>query len=119
MANMMQKGFAHLRDALQENASSKIAILRGNEIVLNANAVVASSAFDDVDATGRRVNVYAVDFLISGILGYVPKAGDIVNLYNELDTVESTYVVKPVAQELWRNDDPYGTIIRVHTQQLG
>lgn len=119
MVNMMQKGFAHLRDALQSNASSKIAIKRGNETILTASAVVAASAFDDVDATGRRVNVYAVDFLIPGILGYVPKAGDIVSLYNDMDAVDATYVVKPIAQELWRNDDPYGTIIRVHTQQLG
>ena len=117
MANMLQTAFGYLRDALKTNASSTISITRSSTEILATTAVVASSAFDDVDATGRRVNVYAVAFLIAGSDGYTPKAGDVISLYDD-DSVDSTYVVKPIAQELWRNDDPYGTIIRVHTQKL-
>jgi len=46
---------------------------------------------DDVDATGRRVTVYSVDFLISGATecisdakAYIPKSGDRISLIEAL-----------------------------------
>lgn len=178
MANMMEAGVDMLRAKLFDNAGSAIRVVRGDTVLFDTTAVKASSAFDDVDATGRRVTVYSVDFLISGATEcipdakkYTPKSGDKISLiealgeqvftgYDDSDgaaaailvdavadvriydpggnevaaelsregvltgaapsraRILSSYIVKPIVNELWRNDDPYGKIMRIHTQQL-
>lgn len=105
-------GISWLRLKLLETASETISITRAGLAVDTFEAVVAKSESEDVDASGRRVNVYIVDFLISGLTEYRPQKGD------EITYNGAVYVVRPLGKEIWRYDDPYEELIRIHTQLL-
>lgn len=103
-------GIAWLRRKLTNYASETITISRAGILIGEFGAVVAKSESEDVDATGRRVNVYIVDFLISGLTEYRPQKGD------EITYNGALYAVRPLGKEIWRFDDPYEELIRIHTQ---
>lgn len=103
------KSVEWFRRRLMACASEPITIERG-DASYDFAAVVAKSESEDVDASGRRVNVYLVDFLISGAEEYRPQKGDVV-LYNG-----ARYVVRPLGKEIWRYDDPYEALVRIHAQ---
>jgi len=48
----MEAGVDMLRAVLFDNAGSAIRVVRGDTVLFDTTAVKASSAFDDVDATG-------------------------------------------------------------------
>ncbi|MBQ9372154.1 MAG: hypothetical protein IJU03_08185 [Thermoguttaceae bacterium] len=113
MTNYFKNGVAFLRDQLIKNASDPIVVSRNGQTLYTGESVVAKSEFEDVDREGRRVNVYIVDFLIPGASGYEPERGDLV-VYNG-----GAYSVRPLGREIWRWDDPYKEMMRVHAQLIG
>jgi hypothetical protein len=108
-----KKGVEFLSKQLLDNASDPITISRGGVTLYEGDAVVAKSEFEDVDREGRRVNVYVVDFIIPGDSGYEPDRGDLVT-YND-----GAYSVRPLGKEIWRWDDPYKEMMRIHAQLIG
>lgn len=107
-----KNGVEFLSAQLLTNASEPITISRNGETLYEGDAVVAKSEFEDVDREGRRVNVYVVDFIIPGT-DYDPERGDLV-AYND-----GAYAVRPLGKEIWRWDDPYKKMMRVHAQLIG
>lgn len=107
-----QKGVKYLEEKLLENAATTASITRGAETLFeNIPVVLARSEFDDIGENGRRFTVYLTDVLVSGSLNYRPAKGDKI-------TIDSAaYIVRPMGKELYRYDDPYKTLVRVHTQQ--
>ena len=95
-------------DILQEVLT---AAYRGAETLLDSIPVVlARSEFEDIGENGRRYTVYLTDVLISGSLNYRPAKGDRITING------AVYIVRPMGKELYRFDDPYKTLVRVHTQ---
>ena len=106
--DFFKNGVSYLRRQLLENASDEITVERNGDLVGTFRAVVAKSEFEDADREGRRVNVYVVDCLIPGETEYSPQKGDVVRYNNQ------RYVVRPLGKEVWRWDDPYKEMMRVH-----
>lgn len=110
MRSFFANGVAFLKAKLLGHASVDITITRGGESLGTYPAVLARSEFDDVDPSGRRVTVQIVDFLVSGAAAYRPQKGD------RIQCGSSVYVVRPYGREVWRYDDPYQELARIHAQ---
>lgn len=106
--DFFKNGVAYLRRQLLENASDSVTVERNGTEIGTFQAVVAKSEFEDADREGRRVNVYVVDFLIPGESNYRAQKGDVI-IYDS-----QQYVVRPLGKEVWRWDDPYKELMRVH-----
>ena len=109
--NRLQSAFQYLREKLTDNASDQIEIFRNGESIGTYTAVFARTRIQDIDGTQKRIFLFVFDFVIRGDEDYRPVKGDRI-LYNE-----KYYVVRPINKEMWRWDDPYETMIRVHTQE--
>ena len=106
-----QNGIEYLRSKLLTNAGTTATVSRGAETLLDSIPVVlARSEFEDIGENGRRYTVYLTDVLISGALNYRPAKGDKITING------AVYIVRPMGKELYRFDDPYKTLVRVHTQ---
>lgn len=106
-----QNGIEYLRSKLLANAGTTATVSRGTETLLDSIPVVlARSEFEDIGENGRRYTVYLTDVLISGSLNYRPVKGDRITING------AVYIVRPMGKELYRFDDPYKTLVRVHTQ---
>lgn len=106
-----QNGIEYLRSKLLANAGTTATVSRGAETLLDSiHVVLARSEFEDVGENGRRYTVYLTDVLISGSLNYRPAKGDKITING------AVYIVRPMGKELYRFDDPYKTLVRVHTQ---
>ena len=109
--NKMQSGFQYLREKLTESASDEIEIFRLGESIGKYTAVFARTRIEDIDGTQKRIFLFVFDFIIRGDEGYEPQRGDRILLNDKW------YVVRAINKEMWRWDDPYHTMIRVHTQE--
>lgn len=107
----LQNGFNFLRKRLYENAASQILITRDDKVLGYYDAIFARTKFEDVDGANKRVIMFVFDFIVRGDSGYSPQNGDRVVYDNRV------FVVRPINKELWRFDDPYETMIRVHTRE--
>lgn len=109
--NFLQSGFAFLRDKLTDTASVKIEIFRHGESLGEFDAVLARTKVNDVEADQRDIYQFVFDFIVRGDAGYLPEKGDRIYLNSK------KYVVRAINKEFWKFDDPYETMIRIHTQE--
>ena len=107
----LQNGFKFLRKRLYENATTPIFITRDGKDLGYFDAILARTRFEDVDGTNKRVIMFIFDFIVRGDSGYSPQNGDRI-VYDG-----RVFVVRPFNKEVWRYDDPYETMIRVHSRE--
>lgn len=107
----LQDGYQYLRKRLYENATTVIEITRGGESLGTFESIMARTKFEDVDGTQRRIIMFIIDFIVRGDSGYAPQNGDRI-LHDG-----RVFVVRPCGKESWRYDDPYKTMIRIHTRE--
>lgn len=101
-----------LRERLFDFAGIPVSVERaGTALFDSVISVQGRSKYEDADRSGAVVFVDATDFLFSGELEYVPRAGDVITC------AEGEFVVKPIGSELWKWDDPGEKIFRVHAQR--
>lgn len=111
MSNYVQDSYAYLREKLIEVAGTKIEIYRNGESLGEFDAVFARTRIYDVEGSQRDIYQFVFDFIVRGDVGYQPEKGDRI-YYNK-----KRYVVRAINKEFWRFDDPYETMIRIHTQE--
>lgn len=128
MADMLQKGAAWLAGKLRDHVSREVVYVRGagqsGEIRRTMPATVGRTRYEVTDELGGvRLEYTDRDFLI---VTEEFRAGGLLEEPQEGDRVEEAVggatlvyeVAPPPGRTAWRYDDPYRTMIRVHTKQI-
>ena len=111
-ANLQERDFKDLRAALFGDCAVSVRITR-EETSVQLQGVLAKMKYEDVDKSAGFVYENYVDVLFYGDSGYEPQIGDVLRFAG------INYVVRPVSKEVWRWDDPYQCVLRVHAQRSG
>lgn len=110
--NYQQRAYVHNRDVLFRTSSVGVSIERGGALVLETRAILATLKYEDADGTAGQAFANSMDVLIKGSEPYEPKTGDVVRVSGG-----DAYVVRPFAHEIWKYDDPYNLVVRIHAQR--
>ena len=110
--NYQQRAYEHNRDVLFRTSSVGVSIERGGALVLETRAILATLKYEDADRTSGQAFTNSMDVLIRGSELYEPKTGDVIRVASG-----DTYIVRPFANEIWRYDDPYNLVVRIHAQR--
>ncbi len=120
---MLQKGAAWLAGKLRTHVSREVVYVRGG-IRQTIPAVVGRTGYEVTDELGGvRLEYTDRDFLI---VAEEYRAGGLLEEPQEGDRIEEAVggatlvyeVAPPPGRTAWRYDDPYRTMIRVHTKQI-
>jgi hypothetical protein len=121
MANLLQQGAQWLARQLREHASEEVHYRRGQN-VLQTRAIIGRTEFQVDDGHGGvRIEHSDRDFLILREDLYLegqwtePQPGDQIEEFTEQDHLIYE-VMAPTGQPVWRYDDPFREVIRVHTK---
>lgn len=111
--NAQENAYRYARQVLFDAAGVSISIKRGDVALMSTRAILAQTKNEDADATSGQAFANFVDVLVFGSTGYQPQTGDVV----ELPTTGESFVVRPIASNLYRYDDPYRLVLRFYAQR--
>ncbi len=119
--NLQAQAIQTLRDQLFFCNGLDATVTRAGNVALVTKVVVVKRKTQDADLSSGATYVDTVDILFDGRDDYSPVVGDLVEIFdhvNESGEIASTsYIVKQIQKELWRWDDPYKIVRRVHVQR--
>ncbi len=123
MINVLETASQWLSDQLDENASSSVLYRRGS-LTVPIVAGLGRTTFDAINSSGMVINVESHDFIITAttiVLDSVqvrPEVGDriIQTVGSELHAYE---VMKFGSEQHYRQCDPFGHKLRIHTKYIG
>lgn len=110
--NYQQRAYEHNRDVLFRTSSVELTVERNGELVLASRGILAKLKYEDADRTSGQAFMNSMDVLIRGSELYEPKTGDVIRVASG-----DAYVVRPFAHEIWKYDDPYNLVVRIHAQR--
>lgn len=103
-----------LKDSLLDSACSKVKVYSvGGTLINEFDAVLAKSEVHNKGDAGQEIYQYLFDVLVPHDAGYYPKRQDTLVIDGD------RYVIVPTGTELYRWDDPYHTMLRIHIQKEG
>lgn len=118
MQNMLKTGVEWLHDQRREFMAELVTYSRGSTAIADIAATASATAYEADDGNGLIVKAEAMDFLIDAAsiaaLGN-PKAGD------RIAYGARTFEVMDlgVGMSHWRWSDRGGTVMRIHTKEVG
>jgi len=110
--NYQRNAYTYNTDTLFRLASVELTVERNGELVLASRGILAKLKYEDADGTAGQAFANSMDVLIKGSEPYEPKTGDVVRVSGG-----DAYVVRPFAHEIWKYDDPYNLVVRIHAQR--
>jgi hypothetical protein len=110
--NYQRNAYTYNTDTLFRLASVELTVERNGELVLASRGILAKLKYEDADRTSGQAFTNSMDVLIRGSELYEPKTGDVIRVASG-----DTYIVRPFANEIWRYDDPYNLVVRIHAQR--
>lgn len=113
MINFQESAYRYARRILFDACGESVTITRGGVELLSATAILAQTKYEDADPADGQAFANFVDVLLFGSTNYAPKAGDVVTTNDN----GAKFVVRPVASNLWKYDDPYNLVLRFHAQR--
>lgn len=111
--SLLSDGFEFLKDQLLDTAATPVTINYASGSSETIDCIVARSSVYNQGNAGQRMETFVFDVLVPGSSGYTPARTD------RFVFGGNVYVIVPLGEELYRWDDPYHTIMRVHVQQEG
>lgn len=111
--NVQESAYRYARQILFDAAGVSISIKRGDASLMQTRAILAQTKDEDADATSGQAFANFVDVLVFGSTGYRPQTGDVV----EIPSTGEAFVVRPIASNLYRWDDPYRLVLRFYAQR--
>ena len=118
--NLQAQAIQTLRDQLFFCNGVAAKVTRAGNVALETKVVPVKRKTQDADLSSGATYVDTVDILFDGRDDYSPVVGDSVELFDhesDGETASTVYVVKQIQKELWRWDDPYKIVRRVHVQR--
>lgn len=123
MTNLLETASQWLSGQLDDNASSDVEYRRGS-LSVSVVAGKGRTSFDAVDSGGVVTNVESRDFIITaetivldGIV-VLPRVGDRIVEQNG-DELHAYEVIRFGTEQHYRECDPYGHKLRIHTKYVG
>jgi hypothetical protein len=119
MTNILETASQWLSDQQDEHTSSDVVYRRGS-LSVELVAGLGRTTFDATDASGMVINVQSHDFIVSAALivldgvQVTPDVGDKIVVSSQIYEV-----MRFGTEQHYRQCDPYGHKLRIHTKYVG
>lgn len=119
MSNLLRTGMEFLQTTRKAFLADEVTYTRGSDSITSLKATHGKTTYESTNSEGVVVGAVSDDFIVTAedlvISGNTiePRVGDTIT------DGDRVFAVMNIAGEgCWRNSDPFGLAIRIHTKQV-